>query len=342
MPTRSFFKSIAVACASLAALVPVVAHAAGGALHKTDRGAAATALSPAQLERLGQEVRAWRVSHPRSFELVASVKGCSAATYEAFRRPEPTCTRELRALGPGVSLPLWSALLLEAPKTAAGAQPYATDTERAAYAAAALDALGTFRQPQNGPLLRALLPVVELDLADEVAGALGRTSTAEAAAEAHKSVELLAQLADADGPLASAALSGLGQARGLHAARRLIGMLSRSAAAPQRAAALAWALGQNASSWAWQARAKAKAANAAEADVVRREAAEELLRAYVRYPQAEVREAAMKGLMLAAHPDTLGMVRAAAGNADPATKTALTYLDKRLARYFARNAAAAR
>lgn len=342
MPTRTFRKWIVFACSGLAALVPLTALAAPGALLRADRGAAASAIAPAQLERLTQDVRAWRTSHPRSFALVAGVKGCSADTYQSFRRPEPTCTRELRALGAGVALPLWSALLLEAPQTAAGAQPYASDTERAAFASAALDALGTFRLAQNGPLLRALLPVVELNLADEVANALGRTSTVESPAGAAASLQLLGQWAEADGPRGAAAVAGLGQARGLLAARQLIRLLQTSAAQPERAAAVAWALGQNASSWAWQARAQSKAANAAEAVVVRREAAEALLQAYIRFAQPEVREAAMKSLMLAAHPDTLGMVRAAGQGASAEVKTALAYLETRLDRYFARNAAASR
>ena len=51
---------------------------------------------------------------------------------------------------------------------------------------------------------------------------------------------------------------------------------------------------------------------------------------------------ALKGLMLAAHPDTLGMVRAAGQGASAEVKTALAYLETRLDRYFARNAAASR
>jgi hypothetical protein len=257
-----------------------------------------------------------------------------------YRRQDPECSRQLRTLGPAVSLPLLSALVLEAPKRADGSLPYGTAREQLAYAAGALQAVGTFRQAEAAPVLRFLTTHGNAALAKDAAEALGRTATAEAPAEAARSLAVLTGLASATGPRQLAAISGLGQARGLAAATALAAGLDSATAGT--AAGWAWALGQNASSWAWDARRHGGAANANEAMAVRELAAKALVRAFVRHNSPDVRESAMKGLMLAAHPASLALVAEARSGATADQQVALDGLAKRLQRYFARNAAAKR
>jgi hypothetical protein len=296
---------------------------------------------PADLRSaLQAKVTPWRTQHPKAFVAVAAVKGCTAEGYQAYRRPDPECSRSLRALGPAVTLPLLSALVLEAPKRADGSLPYNSEREQLAYAAGALQAVGTFRQAEAGPVLRFLAVNGTPALAKDAAEALGRTATAEAAADAARSLSVLTTLASTEGPRQLAAISGLGQARGLAAATALAAGLDTATATT--AAGWAWALGQNASSWAWDARRHGGAANANEAMAVRELAAKALVRAFVRYTSSEVRESAMKGLMLAAHPVSLSLVAEARSGATADQQVALDGLTKRLQRYFARNAAAKR
>lgn len=329
---------------SLAAVaLPAVAHAASAVEQSARGGAVALGQTqlPADLKAaLQAKVAEWRRLQPKSFAAVAAVTGCTSEGYQMYRRPDPECSRALRALGPAVTLPLLSALVLEAPKRADGSLPYSTEREQLAYAAGALQAVGTFRQADAAPVLRFLASHGASALAKDAAEALGRTATAETPAEAARSLTVLTTLANADGPRQLAAISGLGQARGLAAANALATGLDNATATT--ASAWAWALGQNASSWAWDARRHGAAANAHESVAVRELAAKTLVRAFVRHNNPEIREAAMKGLMLAAHPASLALVADARAMATPNQQVALDGLAKRLQRYFARNAAAKR
>lgn len=86
------------------------------------------------------------------FDVVANVKGCTAAGTLRNRANRPECTRELRALGAPALIPMLQALALES-----AGRAYATETEKLAYARGLIEATMVLRDPRARGVMTAIL-----------------------------------------------------------------------------------------------------------------------------------------------------------------------------------------
>jgi len=255
---------------------------------------------------LTTQVNAWRTTHPGAFAALRGVQGCSREGYRSARNPVPNCSREMRALGAGVLLPMLEALALAEPAGLAD-----SDEEKTALANAMLQAVGILRDRRATPILVAVFEHGHRralsGTAREAALALGRLGDEEAFA-------VLAKHTATGDPRRLAAIAGLGQSRRLDGAQHLaaLGTSERDAGA---LVAIAHALGIAASSWAWQA----MGSDAADLGLaVRTTAAKALVDLFVRHA-GDVRVQAGKSLLMAEHKDTRELLLGARRKVDATT-----------------------
>jgi hypothetical protein len=266
------------------------------------------ALKPEQLppqERLALEraIATDKAAHPGAFAVVAKVKGCKAEGYRKNRNPVPECFRELKALGPAVTLPMLEVL-------AFAEQPGLADTpaEKRALAVGLLRAVGVARQPVAAPVLRE----VYLTTTDEVI----RGEAAEALGRLGGDAELKVLQAHTGDTLRWATLKGLGECMRLESAQTLANLLSEQ---PNDATDVVRALGDVSSSWAWTAMVRAGKTTEAQAMQVRSLAAQALIKAVAWAPQ-QVRDAIGQSLQMAEHPQSQQWLLDAQAGATPQLK----------------------
>jgi hypothetical protein len=275
-----------------------MAHAAGGLVLKPEQ------LPPQERLALERAIATDKAAHPGAFALVAKVKGCKAEGYRKNRNPMPECFRELKALGPGVVLPMLEVLAFaDRPELAV------TPAEKRALAVGLLRAVGVARLPVAAPVLREVF----LTTADEVV----RGEAAEAMGRLGSDAELKVLQAHTGDSLRWATLKGLGECMRLESAQTLAGLLAQQ---PGDAADVVRALGDVSSSWAWSAMERSGKATAAQGSAVRTVAAQALVKA-VAWSTPEVREAIAQSLQMTEHPQTQQWLNDAQTSASPQLKS---------------------
>ena len=262
-------------------------------------------------------IHGYRTSHASAFAAVAAVRGCSKEGYRNNRNPVPECARELRALGPGVLLPMLDALISGAPRGMAQ-----TPAEQRALTFGLCQAVGVLRAPEALPVLRAVLETAtDADVQRAAAEGLGRSCGAS-------EWQLLTAHTAAGDALETAAIAGVGVCKRPAAAEHLAALLTAHPA-PARAATLAHALGIAASSWSWQALGAARAADAMAA---RTTAARALAPAFFAY-QGEARKSVGEALQMAEHPNTTALLQDAGQHADASAVAEAQHLAQRIAKH---------
>lgn len=316
---------IQVLLAALSALTCAFAGVASATDAHVHGGVALQAAQiPAQVVAdLQREVALAHVSVPAMFDVVANVKGCTAAGTLRNRANRPECTRELRALGAPALIPMLQALALES-----AGRAYATETEKLAYARGLIEATMVLRDPRARGVMTAIFThATDGGLQILSAEALGRLGS-------DADVKLLSQHLDANDSLRIAAIKGLAWAVRVDSTQILADLLLSNArlAAPslQQTEIIAQALGASSSSWGWQARVSSarhvSVARAEEVAAVGKQvqtiAMKALVAAYAISP-VKARAHLERALMLAEHPETVATLQALRGSVNAETQAAL-------------------
>lgn len=284
--------------------------------HAAPKTAVSAQLSAGERGQLLSAIAGYRASHPAAFAAVAAVRGCAQEGYRERRNPVPDCSRELRALGPDVLLPMLDALISGPPRAMAQSAQ-----ELRALTLGLCQAVGVLRAKEAMPVLTAVLETAtEPTVQRAAAEGLGRLC-------GDGEWLWLTRHTAADAKLEAAALSGLGVCKRPAAAEHLAGLLAAHPA-PARAANIARALGITASSWAWKALGAARAADAMTA---RTAAARALAPAFFGY-QGEAHKAVVEALQMTEHPDTAALLRDAAGGSSAALVAEAQQLAQRIAK----------
>ena len=296
MKMRKMWKAAVVAMGVLAA-APVLAADAGG-LALDARG-----LSKADRAVLEHAVMADRLARPAAYDIAAVAKGCRPEGWMVARSPEPSCTRELRALGQAGLLPMLSALALDWQSHDFSADAVTRQKEERALTVALVDAVGQLRDVRARPVLHALWQKAGADATQHTS--LGRQMTvaravAEALGRLGGALELQALLNHLrpDDKLRTAAIAGLGTCKRQESAQALVGLLPQA----KDSAEQAWivqAMGAVASSWSWQAMGPTRRADGV---AVRTRVTEALL-PLLATTQGANRERVVQSLQLADLPD---------------------------------------
>jgi len=278
--------------------------------------AVAAQMPAAARSQLLRSIADYRGNHASAFGAVAAVRGCSYEGYRNNRNPVPECARELRALGPGVLLPMLDALVSGAPRGMAQ-----TAVERRSLTVALCQAVGVLRAKEAMPVLAAVLETAtEPTVQRAAAEGLGRLC-------GDGEWSLLTRHTAAGDTLEAAALSGLGVCKRPAAAEHLAALLATHPPAA-RAANIARALGITASSWAWQALGASRAADAMTARTV---AARALAPAFFAY-QGDAHKAVGEALQMTEHPDTTSLLGLAGVQSNAALVAEAQQLAQRIAR----------
>lgn len=275
----------AFASVAAAALVGLLASSASG----DGLVAGPRDLSLAERTVLTRQIDELRAADPAICEAVANVQGHRPEFYKDLRNPVPMVGRELRRLGPDALLPMLDALVFDAPPTDG-----ATLAEQNALKIGLLDAVGRLRDARAESALAAAFHNTTGDVAVAAAEAVGRSCTDHALGVLETGL---------GGANRSAAIAGLGQCRRVEAAEALSAALDATGD-PGEAELIAKALGRVASSWAWQAMGSQHQAAGLK---VRAIATRALLRSFSRFG-GEARQASIRGLSAAAHPDLRTLV----------------------------------
>lgn len=268
-------------------------------------------------------VQADKAKNPELYQTVAKLRGCTPAGYADRRRPMAECGREMRLMGPTARWALVAALVYDAPRTAEGRQPYASDSDKAAFIRGAVDTLGKLRDPALSPVLQAAFLQQDSQFFEVAAQAVGRTAT-------DGDLALLTQSARAAGPRQAAAVSGLGECKRIESAKALAQLLDNRSAAPHQ---VANALGRVASAWAWQALVRIRPGVQAESNQIRELAAQSLVRGLLTLEDAESVKQLTEGLMMTEWPAVPAMLDAAAQGADAKVQTRLAEAKRRYTEY---------
>jgi hypothetical protein len=303
---------IALSVAALGATIllsPLTASAADGIAVRPSQIA-----EPARASILSA-INAYKSAHPEAFEALKEVKGHRPEVYGQRRKPEPEVSRELRRLGPTALLPMLNALAFEAPE-----RGKLTDREWDALTIGLLDAVGSLRDPQSAPVLRAAF-----ESSGKSAPVLRAAALAVGRLCGDADLALLMKRSAANDPLRLPAIAGLGECRRVESAKHLAGLLA-SSPDDTTTQVIASALGLVASSWAWRAMGPAAEATGL---TVREIAARALVDAFVQR-SGEVRADLRNALLFTEHKGTVDLLAKARPAANAETAAAIDALSKRI------------
>jgi hypothetical protein len=286
-------------------------------LSASDARADGMSAAPSQLatpvrDALAQEIAQHRVANPGVYKAVRNVKGVRPDVYRQFRNPIPIAEGELRALGAEALLPMLEALAFDAPD-----RNGLSDDEWRALEAGMLKAVGVLRDNKAAPVVRVIFAqqagVSAVSI--EAAEALGRICDKQ-------SFDMLVAHAQPGQALRSSAVQGLGECRTIASAKALAALVK--SASPAEVETFAAALGSVASSWAWAAMGDAYDS---ESDAVRQLVVATLMEVYAAHEAP--REAVLRGIIMADHPNTLGHIQKLRAGASGSLATALDKLESR-------------
>jgi hypothetical protein len=245
---------------------------------------------------------------------IGKLRGLQPEVYGATRAGRPEVGRELAALGPGALWPMMEMLAVS------GYPQPLSPLEREALVVGLLEAMGTIRDPDAAPTLRAVLDAPSATPATRrsAARALGALCRDE-------DVRSLSDRARGGDARSIAALEGLGACRSETAMRALTNGLE-AARTDEQATAAARGLAGAGSSWAREASGTGGADQ---------RATEALVAAYPLWSDRAQKEIKV-ALATIADPRTERLIRTAAASSDPATRTELETLSSDLRRQMAR------
>lgn len=309
---------------------------------------AASLMGKADLAKLRLDVMADRLARPAAYDLAKLAVGCRPEGWMQARSPEPSCAREMRALGANGLLPMLSALTLEWRPAGFSTDSKQLQKEQRALTVAMVDAVGLLRDLRARPVLLALWKEAateaemhvemgrQMTIARAVAEALGRMGGAVELQALQTRLAVQSRLAVQD-KLRLAAIAGLGACKRQEAAQSLVMVLGTArgpASSATDASALteqAWivqAMGAVASSWAWEALGPTRAQDGL---AVRTRVTEALLPLLVKNV-GPARERVVQSLQLADLPTLPAKLAALRLNADPTLQHDIDDLLGRVAR----------
>lgn len=282
-----------------------------------EQGGAVT--SPARLSvkaraQLGADIAAAKASHPEIFATLQRIRA-ELPDLDANKRGRlAPLTPALKAMGVQAVPALLNEIAVDA-----APRGELTDDAWLAWRLGLVEATGMLRDVRAEPVLAALVdgPNGEFLLMKAAAEALGRMGTDTAAAK-------LIGLARTEGPKQLAVLAGMGECR----RARVAGALAQTLSArpePKVAFHVVKSLQNVGSDWAWQTPVISKSGEEAQ---VRGAAAKALVAAFVAY-DGEVREAALKALLVVNHDGTPALIAQAKTDASPSLKAELERLAQR-------------
>lgn len=304
-------KLLGISVALAAVLAAGDASAAGLAL---DAGA----LPPKARTELLQEIARAKTDVPELVKEVRNIAAHARELDERSRRPGSPLTLPLKALGPRAFGPMIELLAFDA----ASARDLPS-SPAAALRLGLLEAVGIIRDARAVPVFALVLErSSDHDTTRAAAEGLARIGTDDAFA-------ILASAAQkARGTERERAiLSGMHDCRREAAAKLLATRLDASDVDAATARVLVKSLGGIGNAWAWRT-----LPSQAEQAPTRATAARALVRAYVRFGEGEVREAAAKALLVVDDPSTPTLVAEAKRSANGDALAALGALEKRLAK----------
>jgi hypothetical protein len=274
--------------------------------------------------QLEKDIATARRETPELFRTVQGIISRARALDAQSQKPGMPFTRELKALGPRALMPMLEALAFDAHAPA--------DLPASASSALRLgliEAVGIIRDARAIPVLSQLVaPGRDVETTRSGAEALSRIGTDDAFAIVSKAATDARTTPNS--ARERAVLGGLHDCRREAAAK----LLSSRLDAPLDSATarvVVRSLGGVANAWAWKTMT-----SQTELPAVRTKATTALVRTFVRHAaDAEVREAAVKALLVVDDPATPALV--AKAKADPATSPAIVALLEDLERRFAAN-----
>lgn len=285
----NFLKSAVAVSALVLCMVHGEVHAAsasGGVLTEPSR------MREGERTVLLRELAAARAAHPDAFKGLAELRA-SLPEADAHKRGRlATMTPALKAVGRMSIHPLLEEL-------AVNAEPRGELTQTAwlAWRVGLLEATGSMRDPRAAPVLFAILdgPATDFLVMKAAAEAVAKLETDAAASK-------LIALSRTAGARRDAAVAGMGHCRRMEVVDRLVEVLGSTSDRALAAHAVK-SLAAAGNAWVWEMPAMASLAASQDGQRLRLSAAQALVGAYLRF-DAELREAALRGVLVVDHPQT--------------------------------------
>jgi hypothetical protein len=276
------------------------------------------ALSSAHRTALERGVRKARSNDAAAFTLLAQVRSELPDLDAQKRGRMASITPMLRGMGKRALWPMLEELALDAAPRGA-----LTSSAWRAWRISLLEAVGALRDSRARGVLAAILDSGEGDslVLRAAAQALGKEGS-DAAAN-----KLIALSQSASGARRRAILAGMGHCRREIVAEHLADALA-STQDHRNAKILARSLGDVGSAWAWETPSVQKSG---EEDATRANAAEALVRGFVAFDDAELRERFTQAILVVDWQATPSLIASARRGASQELRAALAELERRFA-----------